>query len=225
MAITENRAASTGGDEAAIAELQDIVERQRAAFLADPFPSLEERYELLGALAGMLMSNRTQIQEAMSSDFGVHPPLAADLIETLGPAGRAVYAAQQLAGWIAPEPRESDPALFGTGRAFVQPQPKGVIGNIVPWNFPFDLSVGPLIEMLAAGNRVVIKPSEYTPACAELLREMVMRRSTGTESTSSSAAWTSRARSRTSAGTTSSIPAVRRLDGRSPRPRPSSSYR
>jgi coniferyl-aldehyde dehydrogenase len=48
-----------------------------------------------------------------------------------------------------------------------------VLGNIVPWNFPFDLSVGPLIEMLAAGNRVVIKPSEYTPACAELLREMV----------------------------------------------------
>ena len=55
----------------------------------------------------------------------------------------------------------------------MQPQPKGVIGNIVPWNFPFDLSVGPLVEMLAAGNRVVIKPSEYTPACAELLREMV----------------------------------------------------
>ena len=48
-----------------------------------------------------------------------------------------------------------------------------MIGNIVPWNFPFDLSVGPLIEMLAAGNRVVIKPSEYTPACAELLREMI----------------------------------------------------
>jgi len=173
MAITENRTATTGDDAAAIAELRDIVERQRAAFLADPFPSLEERYELLGALAGMLMSNRTQIQEAMSSDFGVHPPLAADLIEILGPAGRAVYAAQQLAGWMAPEPRESDPALFGSGRAFVQPQPKGVIGNIVPWNFPFDLSVGPLIEMLAAGNRVVIKPSEYTPACGELLREMV----------------------------------------------------
>jgi coniferyl-aldehyde dehydrogenase len=172
MAITENRT-STTGDEHAIAELHEIVERQRAAFLADPFPSLEERYELLGALAGMMMSNRTQIQEAMSSDFGVHPPLASDLIEVLGPAGRAVYAAQQLAGWMAREPREADPALFGSGRAFVDPQPKGVIGNIVPWNFPFDLSVGPLIEMLAAGNRVVIKPSEYTPACAELLREMV----------------------------------------------------
>jgi coniferyl-aldehyde dehydrogenase len=173
MATTENRTATTGADDAAIVELHEIVERQRAAFLADPFPSLEERQALLGALAGMLMSHRTEIQEALTSDFGVHPPLAADLIEVLGPAGRAVYAAEQLGSWMAPEPRHADPALFGSGRAFVQPQPKGVIGNIVPWNFPFDLSVGPLIEMLAAGNRVVIKPSEYTPACGELLQEMV----------------------------------------------------
>ena len=74
---------------------------------------------------------------------------------------------------MAPEPRYADPALFGTGRAFVHPQPKGVVGNISPWNFPFDLSVGPLVEMLAAGNRVVLKPSEYTPACAEVLRDMI----------------------------------------------------
>jgi coniferyl-aldehyde dehydrogenase len=173
MVTTENRTATTSDDAAAIAELQEIVERQRAAFLADPFPSLEERQGLLGALAVMLMSHRTQIQEAMSTDFGVHPALAADLIEVLGPAGRAVYAAEQLGEWMAPESRQADPALYGSGRAFVQPQPKGVVGNIVPWNFPFDLSVGPLIEMLAAGNRVVIKPSEYTPACGELLREMV----------------------------------------------------
>jgi coniferyl-aldehyde dehydrogenase len=173
MAITENRGVASGEDAAAIEELQEIVARQRRAFLADPFPSLQERQGLLGMLAGMLMSHRMQIQEAMSSDFGVHPPLAADLIEVLGPAGRAVYAVEQLASWMAAEPRHTDPALYGSGRAFVQPQPKGVVGNIVPWNFPFDLSVGPLIEMLAAGNRVVIKPSEYTPACGELLRDMV----------------------------------------------------
>jgi coniferyl-aldehyde dehydrogenase len=173
MALTEDRSATTGDDAAAIAELQVIVERQRAAFLGDPFPSLEERQALLQALAGMVMSHRTQIQEAMSADFGVHPTLATDLIEVLGVAGRAAYAAEQLETWMAAEPRAADPALFGSGRAFVQPQPKGVVGNIVPWNFPFDLSVGPLVEMLAAGNRVVIKPSEHTPACAELLRDMV----------------------------------------------------
>ena len=136
MATTEDRAAAKSDDQGAIAELHETVERQRAAFQADPFPSLEERRGLLGALAGMLVSHRAAIEEAMSSDFGVHPPLAADLIEVLGPAGRAAYAAEQLEGWMAPEPRAAEPALYGSGRAFVQPQPKGVVGNIVPWNFP-----------------------------------------------------------------------------------------
>jgi coniferyl-aldehyde dehydrogenase len=170
---TIEHGATTGSDDAAIEELHEIVARQRAAFLADPFPSLEERQALLGALAGMLMSHRTQIEDAMSVDFGVHPALATDLIEVLGVAGRAVYAVEQLETWMAPEPRYSDPAMYGSGRAFVQPQPKGVVGNISPWNFPFDLSVGPLIEMLAAGNRVVLKPSEHTPACSEVLRDMI----------------------------------------------------
>jgi coniferyl-aldehyde dehydrogenase len=171
--IIEKQIKTAGEDAAAIAELHQIVARQRAAFLADPCPSLNERRELLGALAGMLMSNRRQIEEALSADFGVHPAPAADLIEVLGPAGRAAYASEQLDSWMASEERASDPALFGSGTALVQPQPKGVVGNIVPWNFPFDLSVGPLVEMLAAGNRVVIKPSEFTAACGELLQQMV----------------------------------------------------
>jgi coniferyl-aldehyde dehydrogenase len=173
MSVTERPGSATRGDAEAIAELHEIVERQRTAFLGDPPPSVQERQALLGSLAGMMISNRTQIEEAMSADFGVHPTLATDLIEVLGVAGRAAYAAEHLEQWAAAEPRHVEPALFGSARAYVQPQPKGVVGNIVPWNFPFDLSVGPLVEMLAAGNRVVIKPSEYTPACAELLRQMI----------------------------------------------------
>src|SRR3954465_10188289 len=173
MALIEQDARPSTNDADAIEELEQIVGRQRAAFLVDPYPSLEERMGLLQALAGMVMSHRAQIQEAMSSDFGAHPDAATDLIEVLGVAGRAAYAAGHLEQWMAAEPRETDPQLYGSGKAFVLPQPKGVVGNIVPWNFPFDLSVGPLVEMLAAGNRVVIKPSEYTPACAEVLRDMV----------------------------------------------------
>jgi coniferyl-aldehyde dehydrogenase len=173
MSTIEHAATTDSSDAAAINELHEIVSRQRAAFLAEPFPSLDERRALLGALAGMVLSHRSEIEEAMSADFGVHPTLATDLIEVLGVAGRAAYAAEQLETWMAPEPRYSDPALFGTGRAFVQPQPKGVVGNISPWNFPFDLSVGPLIEMLAAGNRVVLKPSEHTPACSRVLQDMI----------------------------------------------------
>ena len=127
---------------------------------------------------------------------------------------------------MAAEPRPADPALFGSGRAYVQPQPKGVIGNIVPWNFPFDLSVGPLVEMLAAGNRVVIKPSEYTPACGELLREMV--RATFDRDRVDVVARRPRARAgvhRMSAGITCSTRAARRSGARSPRRRPSNSCR
>jgi coniferyl-aldehyde dehydrogenase len=173
MSTTEQSSKTSTDDTAAIEELHEIVARQRAAFLADPFPSLEERQALLVALAGMVMSHRAEIEEAMSADFAVHPTLATDLIEILGVAGRAAYAAEHLEQWMAPEERRSDPALYGTGRAFVLPQPKGVVGNISPWNFPFDLSVGPLVEMLAAGNRVVLKPSEHTPACSQVLRDMV----------------------------------------------------
>ena len=80
-------------------------------------------------------------------------------------ASRSLDAARAARTWTRPR--------SGSARAYIQNQPKGVVGNIVPWNFPFDLSVGPMVEMLAAGNRVIVKPSEYTPACAALLREMV----------------------------------------------------
>ena len=160
-------------DTAAIARLHETVTLQRAAFRTEPYPTLDVRRERLQALAMMMVSNRQQIRDAMTADFAVHPELFSDLVECLGVAGRAVYAAEQLEAWTADEERFTDPAFYGTGRAAIRMQPKGVIGNIVPWNFPFDLSAGPLVEMLAAGNRVVIKPSDYTPACAELLRSML----------------------------------------------------
>ncbi len=160
-------------DEAVIAELHRAVAAQRRAFAADRHPSLDERRSRLAALMGMMAANRTRMSEAMAADFGAHPAPASDLIEVLGVLGRAQFVMAQLEEWMRPSARAVDPAFLGTAEAYVQLQPKGVVGNIVPWNFPFDLSVGPLVEMLAAGNRVVIKPSEYTPACGELLREMI----------------------------------------------------
>ncbi len=173
MSILDRDLETVHGDEAAIAALQTAFAAQKRAFLADPYPSYEQRMAHLGALAGMMMSNRERISKALSTDYGVHPAAASDLIEVLGVAGRAQYAMSRLQAWMSAEEREIDPALFGTAKATVRQQPKGVIGNIVPWNFPFDLSVGPLVEMLAAGNRVIIKPSDFTPACAELLRDML----------------------------------------------------
>jgi coniferyl-aldehyde dehydrogenase len=160
-------------DVPAIAELHRLHAAQRTAFLADPVPSADARRANLTALAGMVVGHRDQIRAAMSTDFGAHPDLFTDLVEVLGIAGRAAYAIEQLDTWLAEDERATDPALYGTARAGIRYQPKGVIGTIVPWNFPFGLSLGPLVEMLAAGNRVVIKPSDYTPACADLLRRMV----------------------------------------------------
>ncbi len=122
----------------------------------------------------MLVSHRTEIREAMSSDFGVHPearrrsdrgPRAGGTSRRTRPSSSALDGAR-----AAPLPTRR---CTGPAARSSQPQPKGVVGNIVPWNFPFDLSVGPLVEMLAAGNRVVIKPSEYTPACGSCSSEMI----------------------------------------------------
>ena len=162
-----------GVDREAIADLDRVFALQQAAFAADRFPSLDARRERLTALIGMLLGNRDSIAAAVAADFGAHPKGASDLIEMLGIVGRAQYVLAHLDEWLAPSARDVDAAAMGNARAYVQLQPKGVVGNIVPWNFPFDLSVGPLTEMLAAGNRVIIKPSEYTPACAALLAEMV----------------------------------------------------
>ena len=162
------------GDAVGIADMQAVFRRQREAFALDRNPSLAERRQRIERLIAMMAGNRERIREALSSDFGFHPAPASDLIEVLGVIGRARYVLEHLEEWMRPSERETDPALLGTAKAFIQSQPKGVVGNIVPWNFPFDLSVGPMIEMLAAGNRVMVKPSEYTPACATLLREMVV---------------------------------------------------
>ncbi|MHA6765153.1 aldehyde dehydrogenase family protein [Streptacidiphilus sp. PAMC 29251] len=165
--------ASDVDDGPAIAELHRLHALQRKAFLAAPYPGAAERKEQLTALAGMVLGHREEIRAALSADFGAHPELFSDLVEVLGIAGRAVAAIEQLDQWMAEDERAVDPALFGTARAGIRFQPKGVIGVIVPWNFPFDLSLGPLVEILAAGNRAVVKPSDYTPACAELLRRML----------------------------------------------------
>jgi coniferyl-aldehyde dehydrogenase len=156
-----------------IADLRAAFDAQRAAFALDRDPPLAERRRRIEALIGMMLANRERISAALSQDFGAHPVPASDLIEVLGVVSRAQYVLANLEAWIAPSPRETDVGFLGTSRAYIQQQPKGVVGNISPWNFPFDLSVGPMIEMLAAGNRVMVKPSEYTPGCGALLAQMV----------------------------------------------------
>ena len=160
-------------DTAAIEELPKMLAAQKAAFLRNSYPSVAQRQANLAALADVTVRNRHRIIDALNTDYGAHPSVASDLIECLGVAGRAAYVSENIERWMQPETRALEPEMFGTGMAQLIYQPRGVIGNIVPWNFPFDLSLGPLADMFGAGNRVIIKPSEHTPACGELLLEMV----------------------------------------------------
>ena len=174
MALLEHPLSpSSQGETTEIAALRTAFDVQRNAFAADRNPDLAERRKRLEKLVSMMMANRERISAALIEDFGTHPVPASDMIEVLGVVGRAHYVLANLEAWMQPQPRDIDPGMYGAAQAYLQLQPKGVVGNIVPWNFPFDLSVGPMVEMLAAGNRVIVKPSEYTPACAALLSEMV----------------------------------------------------
>jgi coniferyl-aldehyde dehydrogenase len=154
-------------------ELVAAFAAQREAFRKDPYPPYAERVEALRALEAMLKRYRRNIEEALAADFRTHPPQLTGVCELLGPIERARFARANLRAWMRPQARRASRALYGLSRTYVMYQPKGVVGNLSPWNFPVDLSVGPLADILAAGNRAILKPSELAPASAELVKEMV----------------------------------------------------
>ncbi|KAF2667150.1 aldehyde dehydrogenase [Microthyrium microscopicum] len=160
-------------DTAAIKQLEEALAIQKKAFLKNQCPSAEERKANVGKIPAMVLSNRDAIREALNKDFGNHAQTTTDLVEVLGVAGRAAYVISKIDEWMKYDRRDMDAQMYGDGIGEVRYQPKGVIGNIVPWNFPVDLSLGPLCEMLAAGNRVIIKPSEFTPNIGALLAKMI----------------------------------------------------
>lgn len=172
MTIPTSTAAPAIADPA-ITELARIVAAQKKAFAGSPFPSVDERRQHLAILAGAVMSHRDRIEAAMKRDFGEHPAPLTDLTEVLGVAGQAMYASERLPDWVADDQRDVDAVFCGSATARIAYQPKGVVGILAPWNLPFLLSLGPLVDVLAAGNRAVIKPSELAPHCAELIRELV----------------------------------------------------
>jgi coniferyl-aldehyde dehydrogenase len=169
----KHNAATSGGDAASIAALHKAFERQKKAFLADPYPGLEERKANLDKLCGMLLANRERIRKAMAQDFAVHHGLATDILEILKIVDTTVFVMSSLENWMRDEVREVDANMWGNGKAVMRYQPKGVIGNIVPWNFPLEIAFGCLAEMLASGNRVIIKPSDIAPACSDVIRDLV----------------------------------------------------
>jgi coniferyl-aldehyde dehydrogenase len=159
--------------ETTTAELDALFDRQKQAFLANNNPSYEQRMTWLKALERMMLDLRQPIRNALSEDFGNHSPLITDLFETGGVLGRCRNAQVQLESWMAPEERPLLDAVHGSSTCQIIQQPKGVMGNIAPWNFPIECSMVMVADMLAAGNRVIVKLSEMAPATAKLIQERV----------------------------------------------------
>ncbi len=128
------------------------------------------RRRRLAKLATWLTTNRVAIQQALYQDFK-KPPEETDLTELWPSLTEIRHTSRHLARWLAPRRVGTPLALLGT-RSWVQVEPKGVVLIIAPWNYPFYLALDPLISAIAAGNAVVVKPAEQTPATSALLRRL-----------------------------------------------------
>ena len=160
------------GSSSAIDELRAILDRQRAAFLKDGAPSLAERRADLAKLRAAVKGNAERIAQVISSDFGNrsrHETVLAEVFTTLSSLR---HTSRKLATWMKPK-RVSVGLELMPGRARILYQPVGVVGIISPWNYPFQLAMMPLLAALAAGNRVMLKPSELTPRTSEFMAEFL----------------------------------------------------
>ncbi|RZT94919.1 coniferyl aldehyde dehydrogenase [Rivibacter subsaxonicus] len=157
---------------AAIDRVARLFAAQQAAFNAAPAPSADERRGRLKALKRQVQRYQDLLADAMSRDFGYRSPAESKMLDLLGSMLEMNHAISHLRRWMKPS-RRSTELLFLSNSVKVLYQPKGVVGVIVPWNFPIYLALGPLVAALAAGNRVMIKMPEVTPATNALLRTML----------------------------------------------------
>jgi coniferyl-aldehyde dehydrogenase len=150
----------------------EVLGRQRSARLEEGAVDVRTRIDRIDRAIGILVDHADRFAEAMREDFGhrsVHQSMFTDIAGSLGPLK---HARKHVAKWMKPEKRKAEmPFRLLGAKARIEHQPLGVVGVISPWNFPVQLTFGPLAGIFAAGNRVMIKPSEYTPATSELMRE------------------------------------------------------
>ncbi|MNF48012.1 Coniferyl aldehyde dehydrogenase [compost metagenome] len=158
----------------ALSELNDLFTAQRLAYAANPMPPAAQRQQWLKALRNLLSDERQALIEAISQDFSNRSADETLLAELMPSLHCIHYASKHLKGWMKASPRKVG-AAFQPAKAKVVYQPLGVIGIIVPWNYPLYLAIGPLVGALSAGNRVMLKLSESTPATGALLKTLLAK--------------------------------------------------
>ncbi|MDM1019785.1 coniferyl aldehyde dehydrogenase [Acinetobacter sp. VNK23] len=159
-------------ESSATEQMQLIFSQQRANFDAEPYPDLESRRTKLFKLKKQIIRYQDVIAAAINTDFSSRSIDESKLLDLLGSVLEAEHAIRHLRRWMRPSKRSTE-LLFLSNRLRVQYQPKGVVGVVVPWNFPVYLALGPLVAALAAGNRVMIKLPEVTPATNAVVKRML----------------------------------------------------
>ena len=153
--------------------MNEVLNLQKKKFINDGPPSIELRIDRLNRLKSMLIENRYELTDALSSDFGSRSKNASLLSDVYTVLPEITNAINNIKRWTKDEKRSSNKpfSLFGA-KSYIRYEPLGTIGMISPWNFPVNLAFGPLASSFAAGNQVMHKPSELTPATAALMKEL-----------------------------------------------------
>jgi coniferyl-aldehyde dehydrogenase len=154
------------------AEAVRILDLQRAAQRREGSPSLRERRRRLAQLEDMIREKSDEFAKAISADFGNRSHFETALLETMVVLSAIRHARQQVGWWMQSSPRDVE-FTFWPGTAWVRQEPLGVIGVVAPWNYPLQLAISPLVDILAAGNRAILKPSEQTPQFSDLLKRSI----------------------------------------------------
>ncbi|MGL5467452.1 MAG: coniferyl aldehyde dehydrogenase [Shewanella sp.] len=159
-------------DPTKISPLTELLQRQRASYLAAPNPDYAIRKERLTRLKTALLNYQQPLVEALSQDYG-HRSTDDSLISDIMPVVNNInYSLKNLKKWLKPSRRHAG-ILLAPAQVKVHYQPLGVIGIIVPWNFPVMLSIGPLVTAIAAGNHAMLKLSEFTPATNKVIKQLL----------------------------------------------------
>lgn len=153
-------------------DMRAMLERQKRAYLADMSPDAAKRIDRLDRLAAMTNENVDAICAAISGDFGNRAKQESLLADIYTVQSGVAHARRHLRSWMKPR-RVTTSITMRPGHNRLQPQPLGVVGVVSPWNYPYDLAIGPTLAAFAAGNRVMVKPSEVTPRTSELLARLV----------------------------------------------------
>ena len=155
--------------------LNDLLLSQKAAFLENPMPSVAQRIESLNNLKSLIIDNSDAIVSAISMDFSNRAESETLLAEIFPLLDAIEYSKKRIKKWIKTQKRKA-PLTIAPSTLEVMYQPLGVVGIVVPWNFPLFLGFSPLVTALAAGNRAMLKMSEFAPKTAELLQGLIAQK-------------------------------------------------